>query len=40
VTRGTACRQPAPFFGTGRLAEPTTIGRGDRVAHLVYDVSR
>jgi dihydrofolate reductase len=35
-----------PFFATGRLAEPlllenpTTIVRGDRVTHLVYDVSR
>ena len=35
-----------PFFATGDLAEPlqlenpTTIVRGDRVTHLVYDVSR
>jgi hypothetical protein len=35
-----------PFFATGGLAEPlrlenpTTIARGDRVTHLVYDVSR
>jgi dihydrofolate reductase len=35
-----------PFFATGRLAEPlrlenpTTIVPGDRVTHLVYDVSR
>jgi dihydrofolate reductase len=35
-----------PFFATGLLAEPlllenpTTIVRGDRVTHLVYDVSR
>ena len=35
-----------PFFATGRLAEPlllenpTTIVGGDRVTHLVYDVSR
>jgi dihydrofolate reductase len=35
-----------PFFATGSLAEPlqlenpTTIVRGDRVTHLVYDVSR
>jgi dihydrofolate reductase len=35
-----------PFFATGGLAEPlrlenpTTIVRGDRVTHLVYDVSR
>ena len=35
-----------PFFATGALAEPlllenpTTIVRGDRVTHLVYDVSR
>jgi dihydrofolate reductase len=35
-----------PFFATGGLAEPlllenpTTIERGDRVTHLVYDVSR
>jgi dihydrofolate reductase len=35
-----------PFFATGPLAEPlrlenpTTIVRGDRVTHLVYDVSR
>lgn len=35
-----------PFFTTGRLAEPlrlenpTTIVAGDRVTHLVYDVSR
>ena len=35
-----------PFFATGRLAEPlrlenpTMIVRGDRVTHLVYDVSR
>jgi hypothetical protein len=35
-----------PFFATGRLAEPlllenpTTIVRGDRVTHPVYDVSR
>jgi dihydrofolate reductase len=34
-----------PFFATGALAEPlqlenpTTIVRGDRVTHLVYDVS-
>jgi dihydrofolate reductase len=34
-----------PFFATGSLAEPlllenpTTIVRGDRVTHLVYDVS-
>lgn len=33
-----------PFFATGGLAEPlrlenpTTIVRGDRVTHLVYDV--
>ncbi|MGH2797573.1 MAG: dihydrofolate reductase family protein [Thermoleophilaceae bacterium] len=35
-----------PFFATGGLAEPlllenpSTIVRGDRVTHLVYDVSR
>ena len=35
-----------PFFATGAMAEPlllanpTTIVRGDRVTHLVYDVSR
>ena len=35
-----------PFFATGGLAEPlrledpTTIVRGDRVTHLLYDVSR
>jgi dihydrofolate reductase len=35
-----------PFFATGALAEPlrlenpTTIVSGDRVTHLVYDVSR
>ena len=35
-----------PFFATGALAEPqllenpTTIARGDRVTHLVYDVRR
>ena len=35
-----------PFFATALLAEPlllenpTTIVRGDRVTHLVYDVSR
>jgi hypothetical protein len=35
-----------PFFATGALAEPlllenpTTIVRGDRVTHLVHDVSR
>jgi dihydrofolate reductase len=35
-----------PFFATGALAEPlllenpTTIAPGDRVTHLVYDVSR
>ena len=35
-----------PFFATGRLAEPllmenpSTIVRGDRVTHLVYDISR
>src|SRR6266508_484856 len=35
-----------PFFATGGLAEPlrlehpTTIVRGDRVTHFVYDVSR
>ena len=35
-----------PFFATGALPEPlllenpTTIGQGDRVTHLVYDVSR
>ena len=35
-----------PFFATGalpeplRLENPTTIVRGDRVIHLVYDVSR
>jgi hypothetical protein len=35
-----------PFFATGGLAEPlqledpTTIVQGDRVIHLVYDVSR
>ena len=35
-----------PFFTTGGLAEslrlenPTTIVPGDRVTHLVYDVSR
>jgi dihydrofolate reductase len=35
-----------PFFATGGVAEPprfenpTTIARGDRVGHLVYDVSR
>jgi dihydrofolate reductase len=35
-----------PFFATGGLAEPlrlenpTTIVRGDRVTHLVYDISR
>ena len=35
-----------PFFATGGLAEPlllenpTTIVRGDRVTHLVYNVSR
>jgi dihydrofolate reductase len=34
-----------PFFATGGLAQPlrlenpTTIVRGDRVTHLVYDVS-
>ena len=32
-----------PFFGAGEprlLENPTTIVRGDRVTHLVYDVSR
>ena len=35
-----------PFFATGRLVEPlrlenpTTVVQGDRVIHLVYDVSR
>ena len=35
-----------PFFATGALAEPlrlenpTTIVQGDRVTHLLYDVSR
>ena len=35
-----------PFFATGGLAEPlrlkdpSTIVRGDRVTHLLYDVSR
>jgi hypothetical protein len=35
-----------PFLGTGGVAEPlrlenpTTIVRGDRVTHVVYDVSR
>ena len=35
-----------PFFATGRLAEPlrlenpTTIVPGDRVTHLVYDITR
>jgi hypothetical protein len=35
-----------PFFASGALAEPlllenpTTIVRGDRVIHLVYDVRR
>ena len=35
-----------PFFATGALAEPlplenpSTIVRGDRVTHLVYDVRR
>ena len=35
-----------PFFATGALTEPlplenpTTIVRGERVTHLVYDVSR
>ena len=35
-----------PFFATGGLAEPlrlenpSTIVRGDRVTHLVYDVGR
>ena len=35
-----------PFFATGVLTEPqllenpTTIVRGDRVTHLVYDVRR
>jgi hypothetical protein len=35
-----------PFFATGNLAEPlllenpTTIVRGDRVTHPLYDVSR
>jgi dihydrofolate reductase len=35
-----------PFFGTGGLAEPlplenpTTIVRGDRVTHLVYNLGR
>jgi hypothetical protein len=35
-----------PFFATGARAEPllledpTEIVRGDRVTHLVYDVSR
>lgn len=35
-----------PFFATGRLDEPlllenpTTIVQGDRVTHLLYDVSR
>jgi dihydrofolate reductase len=34
-----------PFFATGglveplRLEDPTTVVRGDRVTHLVYDVS-
>ena len=34
-----------PFFATGGLAEPLQLGdpativRGDRVTHLVYDVS-
>jgi hypothetical protein len=38
-----SCRS---FFATGGLAEPllledpTTIVQGDRVTHLVYDVSR
>jgi len=42
VVFGSGC----PFFATGGLAEPlrlenpTTIVRGDRVTHLVYDVSR
>ena len=40
------CGSGRPFFATGRLADPlrlenpTTIVRGDRVTHLVYDVSR
>ena len=35
-----------PFFATGalpeplRLENPTTIVRGDRVIHLVYEISR
>jgi hypothetical protein len=35
-----------PFFATGALAEPlqledpSAIVRGDRVTHLLYDVSR
>ena len=35
-----------PFFATGalgeplRLDDPTTIVRGERVTHLVYDLSR
>ena len=35
-----------PFFATGgpaeplRLENPTTIVPGDRITHLVYDVSR
>ena len=39
-------RSGRPFFATAGLAEPlrlenpTTIVRGDRVTHLVYDVSR
>jgi hypothetical protein len=43
----TECPQAGrPFFATGALAEPlrlenpTTIVPGDRVTHLVYDVSR
>jgi hypothetical protein len=37
---------PRPFFATGvlteplRLEDPATIVQGDRVTHLVYDVSR
>jgi hypothetical protein len=41
-----ATRRPRPFLATGgldeplRLENPTTIVGGDRVTHLVYDVSR
>ena len=44
VTYGFLARETAALFGETpdalRLENPTTIVRGDRVTHLVYDVSR